>query len=92
MRVKQLILRVFFGAEILFFAWTYLVGPHGMYALWALQETSQQVIDQNKQLKSQIEAISSRIDKWKSDPFYKEKYAREKLQMAYPDEEIYYIG
>lgn len=91
MTVKQLILRIFFGAEILFFAWTYFLGPQGMYALWALDGESQKVIAQNQQLEQEVARLSKRVAAWKGSPFYKEKYAREKLQMAYPDDEIYYI-
>ncbi len=91
MTVKQLILRIFFGAEILFFAWTYFLGPHGRYALWALDEASQQVIAQNGQLEREVGRLGRRVKAWKANSFFKKKYAREKLQMAYPDDEIYYI-
>ncbi len=91
MTVKQLILRIFFGAEILFFAWTYFLGPHGMYALWALDAMSQQVIDQNVQLEGKVDRLSKQVQAWRANPFFKERYAREKLQMAHPEDEIFYI-
>ncbi len=92
MRVKQLIFRLFFLAEIGFFGWTYLLGPQGMYVLWALDVDNQQLQAECTTLERDIGRLEKACHAWKTNPFYKEKYAREKLGMARPDEHIFYIG
>jgi cell division protein FtsB len=92
MTVKQLIFRIFFGAEILFFSWTYFLGPQGMYALWAIDKDHQELKAHNQALEAEGNKLQKYIDAWGQKPFFKEKYAREKLQMAYPSEEIYFLS
>ncbi|MEX0671866.1 MAG: septum formation initiator family protein [Candidatus Babeliales bacterium] len=91
MTAKQFIFRIFFGVEVLFFGWTYFLGPQGIYALWALYGQETEVLGQVNQLEHEVGRLTRRIDAWKTNPFYKEKYARERLAMAYPNDEIYYI-
>ncbi len=82
---------MFFGVEMVVFAWVYLFGVQGLYARWELQAVNQEILAKNAQLDGQIDRYHQKIEAWESNPFYKERYARKKLQMAYPDDEIYYI-
>jgi cell division protein FtsB len=42
-------------------------------------------------LKKEVQDLQEELVAWQTDPFYKEKVAREQLQMARPGEELFYI-
>lgn len=42
-------------------------------------------------LHSEVDDLQSSIADWQTYPFYREKYARERLQMAHKGDEIYLI-
>lgn len=44
-----------------------------------------------KQIEQEVLALERQITRWDKDPFYKEKQARERLQMARLHDEIYRI-
>jgi cell division protein FtsB len=73
-------------------AMTYLFiyGTHGWHKVWCLQRQlaqQQAIIAQKKQSVAQL---ICELDAWKYDHFYKEKVAREQLQMGRKDEIIFY--
>jgi hypothetical protein len=43
-------------------------------------------------MKDEIEQLEQEIYAWQTDDFYKEKVAREQLQMARKGDELFYIG
>ena len=43
------------------------------------------------QLQQEVKTIQEDIDLWKTDDFYKEKIAREQLQMARKGDKLFYI-
>ena len=47
---------------------------------------------QLKQLQKEIDALEEEIYVWQTDDFYKEKIAREQLQMARKGDKLFYIG
>ena len=89
--IKQLCLRVFFGIEIVLFAYMYLFGPHGMRALMNIEQDTVQLNSEVTDLQTQVHSLEFTIAQWDVHPFYKEKIAREQLQMAGKNEEIYYV-
>lgn len=89
--LKKTILYAFFCIEMAMFLFFYAFGTHGIYVL-------QQVSHENDILRREIEHMQDEIQRleddcgaWKHSAFYKEKIARERLQMARTDDIIYYI-
>jgi len=92
MQIKKILLRVFLVAEIVVLSYVYLCGKSGLYALQQAR-TDVKKLDQEIVLaKNEVAQLESKISAWETDDFYKEKFAREQLQMARRDEEIFYVG
>jgi cell division protein FtsB len=89
--IKRTILRVFFGLELVAFTGIYFFGPHGKQRLWQLNQENVTIIAQIDSLKADVHTLEQHIVQWNTHPFYKEKIAREQLQMACKDEKIYLV-
>lgn len=86
---KQTMLRIFFAGEVIIFTGFYFCGSNGVFAVAQLKKESA-VIEQKIQITMHdIEQLQTTITAWQSDPFYKEKIARETLQMARKDERVF---
>ncbi len=88
---KKIVLRIFLLGEIVFFVTMYVMSPEGLTSV-------QNKKMENKQLASRVETFTKEIQKleeetkrWETNPFYREKVAREQLQMARPTDEVYYV-
>lgn len=91
-RIKKLCIRVLLLVEMVGFGYLYYFGNNGIQSLHKQQDI---VIDLQKNvvaLKNEIDQLEHEIYAWQTDDFYKEKVAREQLQMARKGDEIYYIG
>lgn len=88
---KRLIFRLFFACEIALFFSTYFFGAHGITTLMQIQKESESLNMQLAQLESEIAKIDAEIVAWNNNSFYKEKVAREELQMARAHEHIFYL-
>ena len=77
--------------EIAIFGFVYLFGNHGINQLKIVQEENQSLLNEVNELKSEVKGLEKQFDEWKSDDFYKEKIARERLQMSRPNEHIYHL-
>ena len=89
--IKRILLQLLLITEGSIFVYVYLYGNNGVYAL-------QQLCNENKQLEQKIDQLSQEVTEleheiiaWEINDFYKEKVAREQLQMSRKDDEIYYI-
>ncbi len=91
MRAKQKLLRVIFALEIVGFAFVYYFGTHGMVALQQLQDEYTVINHDVMEQRTEIALLETEIANWQSDSFYKEKVAREQLQMARSGEQIYFL-
>lgn len=89
--IKQLILRIFFIAEIILFSFVYLFGPHGMHTLQEIQQDIEQIEQKQQNITASLQTLRGQIEAWQMNDFYKERAAREQLQMARADETIYYL-
>lgn len=92
MQIKKMMLRLFLMAEIVVLSYVYVFGKSGLYALEKSRDEIKKVEQEIVQVKNEIAQLESRVSEWETDDFYKEKFAREQLQMACRDEEIFYIG
>jgi len=86
---SQLIIRLFLCFEVGLYALCYVTGAHGMkkiHELWAENAAFAQTI---KRLNNERECLRCEINDWQHYPWYREKIAREELQLAYPHDELF---
>ncbi len=88
---KRIFLRVFLLLEVIVFLGFYVISPNGLPLLYSKQEDNQNIVHQITVLEKEVAALEKDIDAWNSDPFYKEKIAREQLHMMRPNDEVYVI-
>jgi len=90
--LKRRALRFFFAVEILIFITFYLLGSNGIQCLMVLQAEQKELNYQLRVAKTEVAQLNEQINQWQTTPFFKEKIAREQLQMAREGEEICYLG
>ena len=88
---KKTMLRVFFAVEVCVFVGVYLFGPSGFQTMVRLENENKSLDKEIEQLQEDVTSWEQNIAVWQSDDFYKEKVAREQLQMAKQGDEIFYI-
>jgi len=86
---KQRIIRIFFGLELIIFFSFYLGGTNGIFSVMGLKGDIIHLNQEMVGLKREIEHLQSTVVAQARHPFFQEKIAREQLQMARADEEIY---
>ena len=89
---KQYLLRGFFVLEILIFSGIYFFGAHGLHNVWRMQHENSTAQHALNSLQAEVNHLEDELYAWQHHPFYKEKLAREQLQMARPGEQIYYVS
>lgn len=89
--VGRILLRVIASVEVSIFCIYLIWGAHGMRAIRAMQEKNEALAAQMLQAEHELQTTRSEIQDWKTYPFYKEQYAREHLQMARKDDDVYLI-
>lgn len=87
---KRYIGRIFLIVESFVFLLFYLFGNNGITALNKLKQEVSVLEQNNSQMRLEIQQLSDTIKLQKNHPFFKEKIAREQLQMARENEEIYF--
>jgi len=90
--LKRRAMRVFFMVEIMFFIGLYLFGTRGIQYLMQLQYEQQKLDIELEEVRQEVASLNEQVEQWNATPFFKEKIAREQLQMAREGDEIYYIG
>lgn len=78
--------------ELIFFAALYVAGSHGVYALRALDVETRDLMADIALLQKDVQTLETTLHAWQNHPFYKEKMAREQLQMARADDTVYYLS
>jgi cell division protein FtsB len=91
MLTKKIIMRCLFVGEIGLFAWTYVYGRQGIFYLQTLAQENRVIESEIEQLRTELVEQEKEMLKWEEYPFYKEKIAREHLQLAREQDEIYYL-
>lgn len=89
--VKQAALRIFFAIEVMMFASVYVFGPQGMQVLRHVQQENMELEQHLDILRTEVKELEDTMMAWQTYPFYKEKIAREELQMARKDDQVYYL-
>lgn len=90
--LKKTMLRLFFTLEMIAFTGVYLFGAQGVYQIWRLKKDIDGIQAEIDDLSGQTTELNDRIVAWHNHCYYKEKIAREQLQMARATDEVYYIG
>lgn len=86
--------KLFWGlllAELVAIVIFYTSGNNGIVATMLLTKETQKIKNEIQLLEQEIVQLQDRLTAWHTCPFYKEKVAREQLQMARHDDEVYYI-
>lgn len=88
---KYFFLSVFLSGELLCFLVVYCAGSNGINAVWQARKVNGIKEQELEVLKTEVADLKNQLHKWETDSFYKEKVAREKLQMARAQDVIYYL-
>lgn len=88
---KKAILRYLFVFEILIFIGVYFFGNNGYKRIGEINDENKKLCLEIEDLKGEISVVQKEIQEWQASDFYKEKFARERLQMAKEGDEIYFI-
>jgi len=91
-QIKQIAIWILFTIEITLFSSVLLYGKNGLYAILELYKENKQIIQETQKIDRQIQLLENKILEWNAHDFYKEKVAREQLQMARPHDRVYYLA
>lgn len=91
-KIKKIVMRSFFAFEIILFIFFYFFGAYGLQAMVQLKRENSYLLQEIVSLGQEITHLEQEINAWITDPFYKEKVAREQLQMARSGDQIYYLS
>lgn len=91
-RAKKIVMRLFLIVEMAAFGYLYVCGKNGIQILQKQKAAVADLQTNVVQLKKEIDQLEGEIYAWQTDDFYKEKIAREQLQMARKGDELFYIG
>lgn len=89
---KFFILRLLLCAEVVAFATLYFYGSYSVHTLTVVQEEAAAVERELQKTQCEVDQLEHELKHWKNHNFYKEKVAREKLQMARTGDIIYYVA
>lgn len=91
-RFKYLFLRLALCVEVMLLAAVYFYGSYGVQTLAQLRQDTARVEQEVGKLEQEVATLEHELNDWNSHPFYKEKVAREQLQMAREGDTIYYLS
>jgi cell division protein FtsB len=85
-------MKVLLVAEMAAFGHIYFFGSNGIKSLQAHKKVVEDLKSDIMILDEEVAQLEKEIYAWQTDDFYKEKVAREQLQMARKGDELFYIG
>ena len=89
--LRRMVARLIFVGQLVVFVWVYLFGVHGFSHLRSLKQTCHEIESAVISKEHEIAHLQQEIIDWNVHSFYKEKMAREQLQMARKGEVVYLI-
>lgn len=90
--LKRIFMKIVLCVEMVLFGYVYFFGINGIAALQN-QKLNVATLQKNIMLlNDEIARLKNEIYAWQTDDFYKEKVAREQLQMARKGDELFYVG
>lgn len=87
---KKIMIRLLFLAEVVLFVGNFLYAENGLSAIVALHHENSSLANEIETLKELLVVMEEQLLQWNRYPYYKEKVAREQLQMVRNDEIIYF--
>jgi len=84
------LLKLFFAAEIGVFGYLYVYGSQGLKAVDTLKQQIKNVEQLIERAGKEVDELEEQNKNWQQHAYYKEKMAREQLQMARPDDQVFY--
>lgn len=90
--IKRKVPLIALALEIVIFTFYYCFGTQG---IWHLQNKQQEILALELEMKGIMQEVSTleqQINQWNTCSFYKEKTAREQLQLAHPHEKVYFLS
>lgn len=88
---KQYIVRFFFFCELILFFGLYFLSPHGYNIIVNLKKENYALVESIKQEKQNIARLTEELILWNTTSIKKEKIARQELQMARPQDRVYFL-
>lgn len=82
--------RVLFVLECLLFAGVYVFGGQGLREIWHETKENASLAHENAVIGQQVAQLEHDIDAWEHNALVKERLARETLNMARPQDTVYY--
>ena len=92
MKLKQKIFRGLFVGEIVLFTVWYFLGSQGVVATKGVQQERVAIETHVEQLRAEISQLKHEIMAHRADELYKERIAREQLQMAREGDTVYFLN
>ena len=92
MKLKQMVMRILLLAEMALFTHMYVFGKSGLQLLRVQKIQLTELSITVAQLQKEVGVLESEMNEWEIHDFYKEKVAREQLQMARKGDKLFYIG
>ena len=90
--LKRGMLSLVYCLQLCIFTWTYVYGSQGWCEIWQLQQENNKLSQLVTKAQLDIMNLERELVSWHDQSFYKEKIAREQLQMARKGDELFYIG
>ncbi|HEV2601297.1 MAG TPA: septum formation initiator family protein [Candidatus Babeliales bacterium] len=88
---KRMVPYIILSVELIVFLGMYIAGVNGFITLYGLKADNEQYKKTVEVLEQEVASLEKQLRDFNSERFYKEKIAREELQMARPGEIIYYL-
>jgi len=90
--VKKLFMKTALLLEMVAFGYVYMCGKNGICVYRAQKNVVEDLKKDILVLDNEVAQLQKEMHVWQTDDFYKEKVAREQLQMARKGDELFYIG
>ena len=91
-RLKRIFMKVLLLLEMAAFGHVYFFGTNGIAVLQNQRHGVAALQKNIVSLNGEVVQLEKEIYAWQTNDFYKEKIAREQLQMARKGDELFYIG
>lgn len=92
MKLKHMVVYGILMVEMIAFGHMYLFGKNGLHGVHEQKKVLAQLQQTIDQLQKEVDVLASEIMEWETNDFYKEKIAREQLQMARKGDKLFYRG
>jgi cell division protein FtsB len=90
--MKRYIYKIVLCVQVCLFVYVFMYGNKGWFALSVLKKEVDTIAESVVCKKAEISILEQEMSEWAHDAFYKEKVAREQLQMARAGDEVFYVN